>query len=169
MTDLNGNELPEGGEWVDLQPLGTEGQRVLLQEEDTNNKIKPYNRIQVAIPFGIGFRFRLSTKLDISSEFSFRYSFTDYLDDVSGNYIDLGAFGENDLAKALSYRSNEVASPNQTYVSKYDGKTYQVLTGYGSEHRDNIRGNRKDRDLYTVMTIKVAYILKQNYAKSKSR
>lgn len=169
LTDLDGNELSEGGKWVDLQPLGTEGQRVLLQDEDANNKIKPYSRVQVAIPFGIGFRFRLSTQFDISSEFSFRYSFTDYLDDVSGNYIDLGAFGENELAKAMSYRSNEVTPPNQTYVSKYDSKTYQVLAGYGSEHKDNIRGNRKDRDLYTVMTIKAAYILKQNYAKFKSR
>ncbi|HEU5289168.1 MAG TPA: DUF6089 family protein [Cyclobacteriaceae bacterium] len=168
-TDLNGNALARGGEWVDLQPLGTEGQYASLKSTDANYKIKPYSRTQVAIPLGIGVRVRLKTNMDISGEFGFRYVFTDYLDDVSRNYVDLGSFGNNELAKALSYRSNEIGPPNHTYTSEYDGMTYNVLAGYGSEHQSNIRGNKKDRDLYTVMSVKVAYILKPKVASSKKK
>lgn len=34
--DLNGNPLPEAGQWVDLQPLGTEGQKAGLLNTDAN-------------------------------------------------------------------------------------------------------------------------------------
>jgi hypothetical protein len=169
MTDLNGNVLAKGGEWVDLQPLGTEGQHASLKNTDANFKIKPYSRLQVAIPLGIGVRVRVNSNVDISGEFSFRYVFTDYLDDVSRNYVDLGALGDNELAKALSYRSNEILTPNHSYVSSYDNKTYNVFAGYGSEHQANVRGNRNDRDLYTVMSVKAAYILKPRLAKSKKK
>lgn len=169
MTDLDGNQLAKGGEWVDLRPLGTEGQNASLKSTDANYKIKPYSLIQIAIPFGIGVRFRASSNVDISGEFSFRYVFTDYLDDVSRNYVDLGAFGNNELAKSLSYRSNEIITPDYPYVSTYDGKTYNVFRGYGSEHQSNVRGNKNDRDLYTVMSVKAAYILKKKFAQSRRR
>ena len=49
--DLQGNPLPQAGEWVDLQPLGTEGQHAQLQQGDANYGASPYKKIQVAIPF----------------------------------------------------------------------------------------------------------------------
>ena len=169
MKDLNGNTLARGGEWVDLQPLGTEGQHASLNNSDVNYKIKPYSRIQAAIPLGAGVRVRIKSNLDISGEFGFRYVFTDYLDDVSRNYVDLGAFGNNELAKAMSYRSNEIVTPDHNYVSAYDNQSYNVLSGYGHEHQSNVRGNKNDRDIYTVMTLKVGYILKPKPAKSKKK
>ena len=36
-NDLNGNPLPQAGEWVDLQPLGTEGQKATLLPTDANS------------------------------------------------------------------------------------------------------------------------------------
>ena len=108
-TDLHGNPLPNAGEWLNLQDLGTEGQNATLLESDVNHGIKSYKKFQAAIPFGIGARFRLNEMLDLSAELGFRYLFTDYIDDVSKNYVDLGVFGNDELAKAMSYRSNEVA------------------------------------------------------------
>ena len=70
---------------------------------------------------GIGARFRINEVLDFSAEIGFRYLFTDYIDDVSGNYVDLGVFN-TELAKAMSYRSSEVATPTATYVGR-DGNT----------------------------------------------
>jgi hypothetical protein len=166
--DLQGNPLPQAGEWVDLQPLGTEGQNAQLQPGDANSGISEYKKLQVAIPFGIGVRFRLNEILDFSVETGFRYLFTDYIDDVSKNYVDLGVFGNNELAKAMSYRSNEVATPTTTYVGR-DGQSYDVIPGYGSEHPGNSRGNKSNNDTFMVTTLKVTYILGKTFHRAKFR
>ncbi len=169
-TDLNGNPLPQGGEWVKLQPLGTEGQFASLEATDANYGIKKYRRFQPAIPFGIGARLRLNEVMDFAFEFGFRYTFTDYLDDVSRNYVDLGVFGSNELAKSMSYRTNEIFEPAEllTYTGR-DGKVYLAKAGYGSEYPDNIRGNKNDKDLYMVTTFRLTYILGKNFHRAKFR
>ncbi len=167
--DMNGNPLPEAGQWIDLQPLGTEGQNAQLLDTDANYGIKPYKKLQVAIPFGLGVRFRLNEVLDFSTEIGFRYLFTDYIDDVSRNYVDLGVFGSNELAKVLSYRSSEVvAVTTETYTGR-DGQTYNVIAGYGSEHPSNVRGNEDDRDIFMVTTFKITYILGKSFHRAKFR
>jgi hypothetical protein len=173
-TDLEGNPLKNAGEWVDLQPLGTEGQNAKLLKGDANYGIEPYKRIQFAIPFGFGARFRVNEVIDISGEFGFRYTFTDYLDDVSGNYVDLGVFGNDELAKAMSYRTNEVATPNNPYLGR-DGQTYDVVSGYGQEYKGaggdkgNLRGNKDNKDIYMVTTVRMTYILGKTFHRAKFR
>ncbi len=174
-VDAAGNPTGMEGEWVDLQPLGTEGQNADLLETDVNHGLEPYKLIQFAIPFGLGARFRLNEVMDISGEFGFRYTFTDYLDDVSGNYVDLGVFGDDVLAAAMSYRSNEVATPNSTYIGR-NSQTYNVLNGYGSEYGGasssdpgNVRGNNEDKDIYMVTTIRLTYILGKTFHRAKFR
>ncbi|MCS6972989.1 MAG: DUF6089 family protein [Cyclobacteriaceae bacterium] len=167
-TDAAGNPTGKGGQWVDLQPLGTEGQFASLQPGDANYGIKPYKRIQPAIPIGIGARFRINEVMDIAAEFGFRYTFTDYLDDVSRNYVDLGVFGNNHLARAMSYRSNEVATPTYTYTGR-DGVTYTVLPGYGAENIENVRGNKSNRDIFMVTTVRLTYILGKTFHRAKFR
>jgi len=170
-TDLNGNPLPQAGQWVDLRPLGTEGQNATLSDTDVNAGIKPYSSFQVAIPFGVGARFRLNEVMDLSADIAFRYTFTDYLDDVSQNYVDLGVFGNDELARAMSYRTNELGPPSnpQTYVSAINGQTYTVQAGYGSEFRDNMRGSKSDRDIYMVTSIRLSIILGATFHKAKFR
>jgi len=168
--DLNGQPLPEAGQWVNLQSLGTEGQKSSLQEGDVNNGIKTYKKFQAAIPFGIGVRFRLNEVLDLSAELGFRYLFTDYIDDVSQNYVDLGVFGDNELAKAMSYRSNEIVDPGLlTPTMTRNGEVYPLLKGYGQEYVDNKRGNSNDKDTYMVTTLKLTYILGKTFNRAKFR
>ncbi|MEJ0031274.1 MAG: hypothetical protein WDO15_13250 [Bacteroidota bacterium] len=95
---------------------------------------------QVAIPFGLGARLKLTETLDLWADIGFRYTFTDYLDDVSKNYVDLGAL-KSPLAQSMSYRTNELKLPtsNHQYKSDYDQKTYTVQAGYGEENPSNIR------------------------------
>lgn len=169
-TDLQGNPLPNAGEWIDLKPLGTEGQNGGLQEGDINNGIKPYKLIQLAIPFGIGARFRINEVMDFSAELGFRYLFTDYIDDVSGNYVDLSVFGDDELAKAMSYRSNEIVDPSLLQPTQTrDGQTYDLLPGYGQEHPDNMRGSSNDKDIYMVTTFRLTYILGKTFHRAKFR
>jgi hypothetical protein len=162
-TDLMGNEFSNAGEWVNLRPLKTEG--------------KSYSAIQPAIPFGLGVRFRISEVMDFSTEFGFRYTFTDYLDDVSGNYVALSSFGSDRLAQAMSYRSNEVTSGNdnvqavlsRTHIDTETG--IQVVNGYGHVNNDgsrNLRGTG-DRDIYMVTTFKLTYIIGKTFHRAKFR
>jgi opacity protein-like surface antigen len=88
-----------------LQPLGTEGQG-LAEYPDR----KFYKLTQLAIPFGVGLRLRMSEKVTLAYEFSLRKTFTDYLDDVSTTYVDpsLLAAARGPKAVELSYRGGEL-------------------------------------------------------------
>lgn len=168
-TSINGTPFENAGEWVDLIDLGTEGQHATLQEGDVNFGIKPYNNFQVAIPFGVGVRFRLNEIIDLSAEFGVRYLFTDYIDDVSQNYVDLGVFGNDEVARSLSYRGYELNPSNtNTYVGR-DGNSYTVISGYGQEFPENVRGNVKDKDIYTTTTVRVSYIVGKTFNRAKFR
>jgi hypothetical protein len=165
--DLQGNALADAGKWVDLQPLGTEGQHSTLASTDVNYGIKPYSLLQVAIPFGFGARFRLNEVMDISADIGFRYTFTDYLDDVSANYVDLTKLS-SPLAQAMSYRSNELpGKPSNPTPSGIPG--VNVEAGYGTEFRTNNRGGKNDKDVYMVTSIKLSYIISPSYHRAKFR
>jgi len=69
------------GEWYDLQPLGTEGQGLIPGKN-------LYNKISMNIPFGIGYNIGLGENGQIGFILTMRKTFTDYIDDVSGNYYD---------------------------------------------------------------------------------
>lgn len=163
-TDLNGNPLPEAGNWVKLRPLGTEGQYAALDPTDANSGIKPYKTVQFAIPFGIGARFRLNEVIDLWADIGFRYTFTDYLDDVSRNYVNLDKLN-SELARSMSYRTNELGPLTSPY--SYNG--YTVQAGYGSEHPTNVRGSKADKDIYMVTSVRLTYILGATFHKAKFR
>jgi hypothetical protein len=179
-TQVDGvTPFANAGEWVNLKPLGTEGQNATLFATDANVGIKSYKLIQPAIPFGIGVRFRVNEVIDLAGEFGVRYLFTDYIDDVSRNYVDLGVFGGDELAKAMSYRTFELAEFNPASSSALhnytgrDNQQYSVLAGYGEEFNvegsTNVRGNKGDRDIYTAFTIKATYILGKTFHRAKFR
>ena len=70
------------GEWVELRPLGTEGQGTNLSSK------KPYPLTQLAVPMGLGIKMNVGKRMAISIEYGLRLTFTDYIDDVSGYYVD---------------------------------------------------------------------------------
>ena len=76
-----GYGLADEGKWISLRPLGTEGQGLGAPYK------KKYSLIQPGIVLGGGVKYRASDKLDIGLEFGWRFTFTDYLDDVSGTYV----------------------------------------------------------------------------------
>lgn len=179
--------LPEAGTWVDLQPLGTEGQHAELLETDVNHGIEPYKLIQIAIPFGIGVRYKLNQVLDFSVESGVRYLFTDYIDDVSANYVDPGVFGDDALARLMSDPSRLEKAPvsgdvrnlsnpnvseiynNTDQIVGRDGVVYTKTAGYGYEYPENVRGNKKEKDLYFVTSFKVAFIIGATFRRAKFR
>lgn len=96
---------PQGnnnGEWVDLQPLGTEGQGTPLGSANR------YPLYQLCIPIGFGARISLGKAASLSIEYGLRKTFTDNLDDVRLNsYTDPVELAElnGPLSAQLSNRS----------------------------------------------------------------
>ena len=169
--DINNGNSPftNAGEWVALSPLMTEG--------------ISYKKVQFAIPFGLGLRFKLDNRWDLALEVGYRHLFFDYIDDVSNDYVDLGSLS-SDLARALSDRSRETNAvesgeirqtgviPNEmeSYVSPSDGNTYTTIAGYGRDARDNIRGNSSDNDAYIMTGFQLSYIINnQRFKRAKFR
>jgi hypothetical protein len=95
------NPVTQTRRWVDLQPLRTEGQGLLTD----NPYIKTYSTTQLAIPFGLGFKYSLNSIFSVGLEWGMRLTFTDYLDDVSGFYADPDVLAmESEMSLILSNR-----------------------------------------------------------------
>jgi hypothetical protein len=166
----------DGRKWVALQPLGTEGQ--FATGPGSEKYPNPYKRIQIAIPAGVGIRYKISPRIDLGFEIGYRYTFFDYLDDVSGDYPDLGDLrrASGDLAVKMSNRTleNIAANANEsreatlnrilndtglraiTYVGS-DGNLYNTVNGFGM--RGDQRGKPSEKDWYLVTGFQINYIL----------
>jgi opacity protein-like surface antigen len=98
------------GEWIELQPLGTEGQGLPSYPDR-----QPYSLNEFAIPFGAGLKFALSDTWNLGVEGGFRRAFTDYLDDVSMSYVEESLLLEkNPLSAALANRSGNPIAAGST-------------------------------------------------------
>ena len=128
-------------EWINLQPLATEG-----QEATKFNERKRYNLAQISIPFGVGYKMALSEKWGWAVEFGMRKTFTDYLDDISTDYVDDQIVGgqSTSLAVALKDRAPEVGlapfepgeargnpDNNDWYMIAGITLTYRIISGAG--------------------------------------
>ena len=108
ITDANGKVT-----WHDLRSLHTEGQGF----EEYKDR-KEYSLTQINIPMGLGFKYLLSERVNISLEFLHRKTFTDYIDDVSNNYIDPNLFDKYlstsnaILARQISDKMNGIVNTN---------------------------------------------------------
>ena len=127
--------------WVDLQPLSTEGQGFAEYP-----KRKQYSLHQVSIPVGIGVKYELSPMLNLRAECVYRIINTDYLDDVSTNYIDPNLF------------SNYFTGTKLTNALLLNDRQYELDPTHITVDGDQ-RGNPKNNDAYFSFNLKVALIL----------
>lgn len=91
-----------GEEYIYLRPLDTEGRNITSDSR--------YSYYQPSIPIGGGFKFAITDKLNAGINLGYRYTFTDYLDDVSGTYFDQDLLKDEygTLSANLSDRSGEI-------------------------------------------------------------
>lgn len=94
-----------------LRPLGTEGQGSRLYPDR-----KQYSSMALAIPFGVGIKYSINERMNLGFEILYRFTNTDYLDDVSKTYVDPVVFppnpdGSTSAAYLLSDRSYETGAP----------------------------------------------------------
>ena len=145
------------GDFVALQPLGTEGQ--FATNRAAQGYPEPYKRLQVSIPFGIGVNYKLSRQLNLGYEIGWRKTFTDYLDDVSGTYADPKDLKPGD-AVYLADRSPELTKD----LTGFDKIRF---SGYGV--KGSQRGTNKEDDWYIVSGFHLSYILIPNTRSPKFR
>jgi hypothetical protein len=129
------------GNWVDLNPLKTEGQGFRNYHDRS-----VYRLTQAAIPMGLGLRYEASALLNLKIELVHRFLFTDYLDDVSKNYIDPAAFDANlkpDQATIARKLADRRAELDPSFIGKEGEK----------------RGNSLNNDSYFSLTLKLGIIL----------
>jgi opacity protein-like surface antigen len=137
------------GQWVDLQPLGTEGQGTLAYPER-----EPYKLTQVGIPMGGGIRYAVSESWTLGLEIKFTKTFTDYLDDVSSTYVAQEILiAENGiLAWELSNRTGEYLNTeplnwdDTVQRGNPDSKDWFVVGGI-TVARNLIRGPRGGKNV----------------------
>lgn len=136
------------GSFVALQPLGTEGQNAPTAVRDSLGYPDAYHKIQIAIPFGLGVKYKLDKNWDLGFEIGWRKTFTDYLDDVSGEYADPA-----DLeGQALAFADRSL--PGSPF-------------GYGK--LNDQRGDKTDKDWYIVAGFSLNYIIPSNMRSPKFR
>ncbi len=91
-----------------LRPLHTEGQTFY------NNR-KTYGTMALCFPISFGLKYALSEKMNVSFEAGYRFTTTDYLDDVSTTYVGIDKFpstsGGKNIAGLLQDRSYELGTP----------------------------------------------------------
>jgi hypothetical protein len=113
-----------------LQPLSTEGQGL-------PGGPKPYKLTQLAIPIGLGALYAINEDIRVGLELGYRKTFTDYIDDVSGEYYDEGALfaARGQTAVDLAWRGDEVgagpypaAKTLRANAKSKDGYYYAALT-----------------------------------------
>lgn len=94
------------GEKVFLRPLSTEGQGIPVYPDR-----KEYSLTNVSFPIGGGLKFFLGKTLMVTTEMGFRYTNTDYLDDVSKSYVNLDTLQayRGQQAAELSFRTDELS------------------------------------------------------------
>jgi hypothetical protein len=126
-------------DWIDLQPLGTEGQGT-SQYPDREK----YKRVAISIPFGGGFKIKFTKRFGITIEAGARRTYTDYLDDVSTTYADKDVLlAENgEIAAFLSDRS---------------------IDGQAANNTDRQRGEESNNDWYMFGGITLNFTLSKRY------
>lgn len=122
------------GEKYQLRGLGTEGQGSALYPGR-----KPYSSTAMCIPLAVGMKYAISPKINIFGEVGYRFTNTDYIDDVSLTYAP-DAFDPTSVAYLLQDRSYETGP-----------------TPIGIKGRQ--RGNSSQNDGYAMVLVGLSFNL----------
>ena len=113
------------------------GKKVYLDSMDTEGRVASsdkkhnYSLIQIAIPIGCGFKYNLGDRWNIGILLSYRYCFTDYLDDVSTVYADKNLLAQKNgqVSAALSDRSSQLIGTAGKQRGRADLKDWYIFSG----------------------------------------
>jgi len=129
--------------WVDLKPLRTEGQGMAEYPDR-----KEYKLTEICIPIGAGVKYFVTEKFHIGAEVLHRVTFTDYIDDVSTNYIDPAHFS--------NYMTPDQAAIARQMADRQNYFQANTRPGFTRNVGDK-RGNPKQSDAYFSFAVKFGW------------
>jgi hypothetical protein len=135
--------------WVFLQPLHTEGEGIVA---GVNN----YPLTQINIPMGFGLKYYVSEKVNLGAEFLYRKTFTDYIDDVSTNFVDPAILQAN-----LPNGTSQIA------IAMANKSPLQGTAGTGYNPGDK-RGDPTQADAYFSVSLKLGIRLGSDHSYDNS-
>lgn len=128
------------GSWVALKPLHTEGQGLASGPAE-------YSNFTMTIPFGVGFRFGIGRMWRLAIEATYIKTFSDYIDDVHGNYVDPSLLN--------SAQAQYLSNPSQNNTSWFTP---------GSQ-----RGDKQNDAYYTVNLVFQRNITYKDYGSQRKK
>jgi hypothetical protein len=142
------------GQLVALQPLRTEG--------------VDYSLWQFVVPGGIGLYFTYSKVHRIGWELGYRFTFTDYLDDISRSYAPAGSLSQTNkqLALELSNRTHPETLDRARELALKQGVDVPNAASFAPGEK---RGDPTNNDgfLFTQLSYSYAMKGKSNFSKSR--
>ena len=152
-------QINREGAFYALRPLQTEG--------------VSYSPFGFAIPAGLGMHITKKRRHRYGFDFGWRTTFTDYLDDVSTEYVNIPANGDplaTQLYDQRPYLDDVDLVTGGTQVQTASGEVVTVPDAiqYGwvpetdgaSKKENNKRGDPTHNDSYLTMTLTYSYVLK---------
>ncbi len=130
------------GEWIALQPLGTEGQGI-------GDNPAPYKKAALGFPIGVGAKYAITKKMAIGIEISNTYTNSDYIDDAHGSYFDNDKIREVYGKKAARLADRHL---------DYNGNPHVKPKPSGTK----MRGNSKYNDAFIFTVVTLSYKLKKD-------
>ncbi len=119
-----------------LRPLGTEGQTAGIGKE--------YGTMALCIPFGVGIKYSINNKVNLSFEITQRFTTTDYLDDVSTTYAPASAFPPGPNGPSVAFLLQD-----RSYETRPDDPL--------GSHLGAQRGWSKQKDQYVIAEIGISF------------
>jgi hypothetical protein len=142
---FNPKTKDNNGNTVELQPLHTEGQGFPEYPDR-----KEYKLTQAELPMGFGFKYYLKENMFIGLEVLHRKLFTDYVDDVSTDYIDPVYFDQH-LSPA-----NAALARQLNYRGTYSWATTRPAAIVGEQ-----RGDPRENDAYFSTILRLGWRLRE--------
>lgn len=171
-VDGDGNILDPSykSQWYDLRPFRTENQE------------SEYEKIGLAIPAGVGMYFTFNKQFRVGWELNWRTTFTDYVDDLSGQYGDIAeirAIG-GDIGAALAQQSNQdilnlINSDTETSgaggsLADHQWSNATTLDASGNPEPVLVkRGDPTHNDSYMTMAFTGSYVIRGTSSFYKSK
>lgn len=123
------------GQKVYLRSLGTEGQGSALYPNR-----KPYGSMAACFPLGVGIKYNLNRNMNLGFEVVYRFTTTDYIDDVSTTY-------------APDAQPHFLPDGSPTLWYALQDRSYETGTPIGIKGRQRGYSNQKDSYLLAEVTL----------------
>jgi len=131
--------------WRSLRPLATEG----IENQ--------YGTGSLIVPIGVGYSFTFDRSFRLGMDFTYRFTFTDYIDDISTDYASTDELPFIESAQfanrsAEAYARGDADLPDPIYYNP------------GAK-----RGNPEANDGYFMVQLKLSYVIRMRYSYNNRR